>query len=334
MSHYTDSMHEKAPFSVRITNFACNECDRRWSSANGSLQDYQKCKYCYTKCYPLGHKIRAPNKTGNENRETYQGHIKELCGKCQRLGKSCMMLENDYDDSYRVITNADGEDMYLDRAFQLKASKTENMHVMERYELNEWPELASNSFQYVPKVRDQGRSSKFNAVSSSSEEITSVGITAAETLKEIIQKARRESNEMSNEEVDDEFIANHDYSNYVEEYDCNDVWGIWAYDSMASDQDDEWSCMDFSSRLNQDNDDGNELVGLFDDCDERGLEENGQYLSSQDQEAYFNDNLQRIENLHFADEEYIYFQIELSQTKVGALCMISEYYLYCVRSAV
>ncbi|CEP14471.1 hypothetical protein [Parasitella parasitica] len=341
MSHYTDTFYEKAPFNVRMVNFACIKCTRRWSSANGSLEDYQKCKNCYTECYPVGCTIRAPNKVGNENRETYQGHIKELCGKCQRLGKSCMMVGNDDDDDFRVITDADGEELYLYEAqtSQVKARETENKHVLEQYKLSEWPELATYAFEYVPKARKQDRSSRIRPVSSNSKESISRGFTAAETLREVIRRAKSESDEMSNEEEDGKFIADYehydddinrveehdyneeennefitDYDHYdydtysVEEHGCNDLNEVWEYNSIASDQDNEWDYLHFDGEVPQD-EDSDGFLGLNDNGDNRNSEANDEHLSSQSQEAYFhdlndmilNENLKRFEDLHFEE---------------------------------
>ncbi|CAO3618396.1 unnamed protein product [Cunninghamella echinulata] len=81
-----------APKYVRLVKFGCINCGRRWTSANGSLNDYQLCKACFTICYPTGSTIEPPNKIGNMNRETYIKHYPDLCGKCYRLGYSCMLL--------------------------------------------------------------------------------------------------------------------------------------------------------------------------------------------------------------------------------------------------
>ncbi|KAK4520041.1 Replication termination factor 2 [Mucor velutinosus] len=119
MSYYTDFEHTKAPYSVRIVKFGCENCGRRWQSANGSLSDYQKCRNCYERCYPSSYKIQAPNKRGNENRGTFQAHDTELCGRCERLGYSCMELGNAIDQDNLLVTGADDEDVVLTKSNDL-----------------------------------------------------------------------------------------------------------------------------------------------------------------------------------------------------------------------
>lgn len=119
MSFYTDYEHVKAPYSVRIVKFGCENCGRRWQSANGSLHDFQKCKNCYEKCYPSSYKIQAPNKRGNENRGTFQAHNTELCGRCERLGYPCMELGNALDEDNLLVTGADDEDVTLTKSNDL-----------------------------------------------------------------------------------------------------------------------------------------------------------------------------------------------------------------------
>ncbi|KAL0141101.1 hypothetical protein V8B55DRAFT_1436924 [Mucor lusitanicus] len=120
MSYFTDYTHERAPYSVRIVKFGCENCGRRWQSANGSINDYQKCKNCYQKCYPSSYKMQAPNKRGNENRGTLQAHNTALCGRCDRLGYSCMELGNTIDqDNILVATASDDEEMILTKSNDL-----------------------------------------------------------------------------------------------------------------------------------------------------------------------------------------------------------------------
>lgn len=121
MNFYNDIQHTKAPYSVRIVKFGCENCGRRWQSANGSLRDYQKCKSCYTKCYPSSYKIQVPNKKGNENRGTFQAHNTELCGRCARLGYSCMELGNSVDQDNIVVSAADNEEVVLIKSNDLSS---------------------------------------------------------------------------------------------------------------------------------------------------------------------------------------------------------------------
>lgn len=250
MSHFTDTEYDDAPFNVRIVSFACDECGRRWRSANGSLEDYQKCKNCYTECYPVSYKIQAPNKIGNENRETYEAHNKELCGKCERLGRSCMMLGNEGKDSFRIITNADGEDIYLDDSSRLqdlqsKVKEERNKHAIERYDLNEWPDLTTFAIKYVPNVKNQARPSQ-NKSTFSSGQVTSVGITSSETLRKIIENARQHSDDEEEEEY------NTEYGYYKKDYDSEEEHD--QYNSNASDE-----IWDYNSITFNDNDDINKL---------------------------------------------------------------------------
>lgn len=98
----------KPPKSVQMVKFGCSNCGRRWESANGSLIDYQICKNCYTECYPSDFKIKTSNKYGNMNKETYLKHNQDLCGKCNRLGFSCMEL-SDIEKEQNVVIDEDGK---------------------------------------------------------------------------------------------------------------------------------------------------------------------------------------------------------------------------------
>lgn len=121
MSSYVDSFHDRAPFNVRIVKFGCLNCGRRWQSANGSLQDYQRCKGCFEKTFPSSYKIQAPNKRGNENKGTFRPHNSELCGKCDRLGYSCMEIEADDCQDDIIVIAADEEDVVLTKSNDLSS---------------------------------------------------------------------------------------------------------------------------------------------------------------------------------------------------------------------
>lgn len=114
MSNRQIQFNDKAPFKVCIVKYTCGTCFRRWQSANGNLNDYQLCKHCYQKCYPGEYKWQAPNKKGNQNRETFVAHNTELCGKCIRLGFSCMELLDEGKPPGIVVSNDDGEDFLLE----------------------------------------------------------------------------------------------------------------------------------------------------------------------------------------------------------------------------
>ncbi|KAG2202044.1 hypothetical protein INT47_006236 [Mucor saturninus] len=113
--------YDKAPFLVRIVKYTCGTCFRRWQSANGNLEDYQICKNCYSKCYPGEYKWQAPNKKGNQNQETFVAHNTELCGKCIRLGSSCMELRNEDSNPGTIVSNEDGEDFILENNSDLSS---------------------------------------------------------------------------------------------------------------------------------------------------------------------------------------------------------------------
>ncbi|KAL9541942.1 hypothetical protein MBANPS3_008857 [Mucor bainieri] len=112
-------VYDRAPFHVRIVKFGCLNCGRRWQSANGSLQDYQRCKGCLEKTFPSSYKIQAPNKRGNENPGTFRPHNSDLCGKCDRLGYSCMEIEGDEGQDDIIVVAADEEDVVLTKANDL-----------------------------------------------------------------------------------------------------------------------------------------------------------------------------------------------------------------------
>lgn len=125
-----DEKHPRAPFQVLIIEFGCANCGRRWRSAGGSLTDFQICKGCYEKCYPGRYKMQAPNKKGNQNRETFIPHDSELCGKCIRLGYSCME-QGVEEESSIIVSNEDGEELRLGNRnlssfFEIKPAKKVN----------------------------------------------------------------------------------------------------------------------------------------------------------------------------------------------------------------
>ncbi|KAL7309994.1 Zinc finger CCHC domain-containing protein 24 [Mucor circinelloides] len=294
MTHFKDIAHSKAPFSVRIVEFGCPKCSRRWSSANGSLEDYQKCKNCYTECYPVGSRIRKPNKFGNENRQTYQGHNKELCGKCTRLGRSCMTLGNESDDDVDEIN------MYMNTREHCHDG---NQPVIESYSPKEWPELATVALRYLPKPQEKSHSDRIR-LSTTSNDMTSVGMTAAETLTNMIHNAREETSN----ELPDDFSIHEDHSEDSHEdnhHDATAVTEIWHYESFNFDEgeDENYGEMyynNISNRL-----DG-ELLMNDDDSDEKEPKEeeplafdndtdsesyfyrdDQSYFSNQDDKAYF-----------------------------------------------
>ncbi|CEP14340.1 hypothetical protein [Parasitella parasitica] len=126
MSFYSDTHYKKAPFHVRIVKFGCENCGRRWQSANGSTKDYQKCKNCYEKCYPRSYKIQAPNKRGNENRGSFRAHNVKLCGRCDRLGYSCMEVGNNADEDTVIVNGSNDEEIVLTNANDLSSFIVEN----------------------------------------------------------------------------------------------------------------------------------------------------------------------------------------------------------------
>lgn len=121
MSNPKIQFYDKAPYHVRIVKYTCGVCFRRWQSANGNLEDYQICKNCFSKCYPGEYKWQAPNKKGNQNQETFIAHNSELCGKCIRLGVSCMELRDEDTTPGIVVMNDDGEDFLLESSSDLSS---------------------------------------------------------------------------------------------------------------------------------------------------------------------------------------------------------------------
>ncbi|KAI8991224.1 hypothetical protein BDF20DRAFT_831284 [Mycotypha africana] len=129
---------KKAPFKTLIVRFGCDNCGRRWRSASGNMNDFQICKNCYQKVYPCGYQYEAPNKRGNQNRETFESHNSELCGKCIRLGFNCMeltisqRLDQDAIEELvpTIVRNEDEEDIALtnnvDILAFIKPQKTKN----------------------------------------------------------------------------------------------------------------------------------------------------------------------------------------------------------------
>ncbi|GAN04477.1 hypothetical protein MAM1_0065d03937 [Mucor ambiguus] len=303
MSHSKDSVHSKAPYYVCIVEFGCLHCGRRWSSANGSLKDYQKCKNCYTECYPVGSRIREPNKLGNENRQTLQAHNKELCGKCARLGRSCMMLGNKSDsdnDDTDIHTKTVPQFAQLDTREHCQDG---NQPVTEDYSLKQWPELATLALRYFPKPYAHS-SSNIIKLASTSNDVTSIGMTAAETLTSVIHSAREET---SNEQSDSYFNAEDCYEKeYEDSYQQSDAEEeIWDFETFAfgEDEDDGYNKSHYNDTFNRieydldmsDDDDKqeksktNEIVA-FDDNDDLEpyvYQDDQNYASSQDEEAYF-----------------------------------------------
>lgn len=147
--------YKRAPYQVRIVNYRCERCFRRWQSANGSLSDYQLCKNCLQKCYPGTYKWQAPNKKGNQNPETFVAHNTELCGKCIRLGFSCMELgvNEDEDKGGIVVNNIEGDEVTLEHT-----SLSNYIHITEKATLKskknqKKPEQVMNVNQETPGRR-------------------------------------------------------------------------------------------------------------------------------------------------------------------------------------
>ncbi|KAK9811239.1 hypothetical protein WJX72_000429 [[Myrmecia] bisecta] len=99
------------PRAVTFAIFGCPNCARTWESAHGSATDYQKCKSCLTPCYPSSWKRRAPNKRGNQERETILHHDMALCGVCERLGRCCIGTdaEEEAARSVNVVISDEGK---------------------------------------------------------------------------------------------------------------------------------------------------------------------------------------------------------------------------------
>jgi hypothetical protein len=120
-----DETYSRVPFRVFIIEFICENCGRQWKSTGGSLTDYQICKNCCEKCYPGRYKLQVPNKKGSENRETFISHDSELCGKCIRLGYSCMGQGIKEEPSI-VVSNEDGKELRLGKSDLSSVSEIES----------------------------------------------------------------------------------------------------------------------------------------------------------------------------------------------------------------
>ncbi|KAI9356625.1 hypothetical protein BD770DRAFT_473156 [Pilaira anomala] len=147
--------YKKAPYQVRIVSYRCERCFRKWQSANGSLSDYQLCKNCLQKCYPGTYKWQAPNKKGNQNPETFVAHNTELCGKCIRLGFSCMELgvNEDEDKGGIVVNNIEGDEVTLEHTNLSNYIRITEKAPLKSKKSQKKPEQVTNSNQETPGRR-------------------------------------------------------------------------------------------------------------------------------------------------------------------------------------
>ncbi|KAK4513452.1 uncharacterized protein ATC70_005453 [Mucor velutinosus] len=317
MSHFKDTVYSKAPFSVRVVEFDCLNCGRRWSCANGSLEDYQKCNNFYAECYPVGSRIREPTRFGNENRQTLQGHNKDICGKCARLGRSCMMLSNESDN------DTDDVDTYMKIIPQARQLNSRGYHqdedrpVTGNYSPKQSPELTTLALRYLPEPYAPNYSNRIR-LATTSNDITSLGMTVAETLKNVIHSAQEKA---ANEPWDGTFIyedCNEEEDEDKNQRDTNTLNEIWDYEASVFNQDecDDYDELHYNSVLNRlddeldfssDNDEEEESnenkIVAFDDSNDIEpyfYQDDQNYSLSRDEEACFDD----IDNLSSDDDLY------------------------------
>ncbi|KAJ8037405.1 Zinc finger CCHC domain-containing protein 24 [Holothuria leucospilota] len=73
--------------------FRCTNCNRLWMSGNSWADTAQECTKCRIKVYP--HKQTPLQKSGDSDKcDLNKAHPQELCGKCQKLGRSCRPQRN------------------------------------------------------------------------------------------------------------------------------------------------------------------------------------------------------------------------------------------------
>jgi hypothetical protein len=72
-----DARGEDRSNPIRVGQFGCSCCGRRWYSAHAKNGEFQKCKSCLHKCYVASFKTILPNKRA-EVLETAIGHNQAL----------------------------------------------------------------------------------------------------------------------------------------------------------------------------------------------------------------------------------------------------------------
>lgn len=155
-----------------------------------------------------------------------------------------MMLGNESDK------DTDDIDMYMKTIHQthqlstIKHHQDENRPVTENYSLNQWPELTTLALRYLLKPYAANSSNRIR-LTSTLNDVTSTGMTAAETLANAIQSARKKT---ADDIFDDSYIDG-DYSeelcadNYQQ--DANAVDEIWDYEGFSFDEDENDDCDEF-----------------------------------------------------------------------------------------
>lgn len=218
-----------------------------------------------------------------------------------------MMLGNESDN------DADDMDMYIKTVPQTHQSNARehrqdgNRPVAESYSLNHWPELATFAFRFRPTSYTPRNSNKIRLVSNLND-ATSAGMTAAETLTDVIHNARQET---VHDELSEDFFlwedlneGGEDEVNYQQNDDGADE--IWDYETFINDndqdnEDDELHYNNIANRLYDDlgmSDDDideetssdNEVVALNDDTDDAEHyyhQDLQSYSSSQDEAICF-----------------------------------------------
>ena len=78
------------PDKKKFGSYQCPKCKRKWESANSWRKYGQKCQKC--NIYVMAYKRRKLKFSGNI--DPTKPHPMELCGKCQKLGRSCVNSYN------------------------------------------------------------------------------------------------------------------------------------------------------------------------------------------------------------------------------------------------
>lgn len=188
-----------------------------------------------------------------------------------------MMLGNESDDDVDEIS------MYMNTREHCQDG---NQPIIESYSPKEWPELATLAFRYLPKLQEKNNSNRIR-LATTSNGMTSVRMTAAETLTNMIHSAREETSK----ELSDDFSIHEDHSEGSHEnnhHDAAAITEIWDYESFDFDEDKdenygEMHYNNISNRL-----DGKLLIN-DDDSDEKESQEKEPlaFGDDNDSESYF-----------------------------------------------
>ena len=82
----------RTPDERRFGSFRCVECKRTWCSANSWMDAWQRCVQCNVKVYPYQQDALQRDDDDDAVRDNDEKpHQTELCGRCQKLGHSCVV---------------------------------------------------------------------------------------------------------------------------------------------------------------------------------------------------------------------------------------------------